>query len=202
MSLRSKIMVFMMLVSVASSFISIFVAVFVSRVVVSDSTSQVQSLLLTTVRKDIEFQLKEIFTPIIEYAGLGALAPYIMGVNDEDGISKLSYTVRNAYSALSSSAFEEIFVILEDGRTVSKSGLSNIQFSSEIIENILKKEFPIDFYMPFEYNGKKMIAIFAPLKDFNDNTIGVFCWIKRYVFFAKAYNRTKNRKVRISSYCL
>ncbi len=185
MTLRAKLIMFLVLVGVASSFVSILVAVLVSSGVVKDAAGQIQQLVLTTVRKDIEVQLKESIDPLVQYANSGAVAPYMMNVSDELGISQLSWGVRNAYSAVSSKGFEEVFVILEDGRVVSKDGLVNIQFPKEQVENILKNKTSIDFYMPFDYEGKKLMAVFTPVKDFSDNTIGVLVGLKDMSFLQK-----------------
>jgi len=172
MSLRAKLILSLVLVGVISSFVSVFVSVLVSTSVVSDAASQIQTLVLNSVKKDIEVYLNESVKPLIEYSTSGAISPYMTNVSDELGISQLGWGVRNAFSTLNQKGYLDVLVILPDKRIVSKDGLTNIQLPKDVIESILsgKKEF--DIYMPFEYQGKPVMVVTSAVKDFSGVVIG------------------------------
>ncbi|AMW32220.1 methyl-accepting chemotaxis protein [Fervidobacterium islandicum] len=177
MSLRTKLILSLVLVGVVASFVSVFVSVLVSTSVVRDAAAQIEALVLSSVKKDIEVSLNETVKPLVDYSTSGAISPYMMNTNDELGITQLGWGVRNAYSALNPKGYLEIFVILPDKRIVSKDGVVNIQLPNDVIENILTKKKEYDIYMPYEYNGQQSILVVAAVKDFGENVIGVLAGI-------------------------
>ncbi|AFG34507.1 methyl-accepting chemotaxis protein [Fervidobacterium pennivorans DSM 9078] len=173
MSLRAKLILSLVLVGVVASVVSVFVSVLVSTSVVRDAAAQIQTLVLSSVKKDVEIYINNIVKPLHEYSASGAISPYMMNTTDELGISQLGWGVRNAYSALNQRGYVDVFVILPDKRVVSKDGLVDIKFPSDVIENILTKKKEYDIYMPYEYDGKQLILIVAAVRDFGENVIGV-----------------------------
>ncbi|ODN30221.1 methyl-accepting chemotaxis protein [Fervidobacterium thailandense] len=177
MSLRAKLILSLVLVGVLSSVTSIFVAVLVSSSVVRDSAAQIQSLVLSALKKDIEVYLDGIVKPLADYSFSGAISPYMTNVTDELGIAQLTWGVRNAYSALSQKGYLEVYVVLPDGRVVSKDGIVQIQLPRDIVDEVLGKGKKTDIFMPFDFNGKSTILVTAAVYDFSENAIGVLAGI-------------------------
>ncbi|WP_448375665.1 methyl-accepting chemotaxis protein [Fervidobacterium sp.] len=173
MSLRTKLILSLVLVGIISSFVSVLVSVLVSTSVVRDNAGQIQTLVLNSVKKDIEVYLKDSVKPLVDYSTSGAISPYMTNVSDELGISQLGWGVRNAFSALNQKGFLDVVVALPDNRVVSKDGLTNLQLPKDIVENILSGKKEYDIYMPYEYDGKQVILVVAAVKDFGENVIGV-----------------------------
>ncbi|MGC8955075.1 MAG: methyl-accepting chemotaxis protein [Fervidobacterium sp.] len=172
MSLRVKLILSLVLVGVLSSFVSVLVSVLVSTGAVQDASSQIQSLVLQSVKKDIEVFLNEVVKPLADYSFSGAISPYMTNVNDELGLSQLGWGVRNAYSSMNQKGYADVFVVLPDMRVVSKEGLTNQKFPSGVLENILSGKKKTDIYMPYEYNGKNYMLVGAAVYDFGENIIG------------------------------
>ncbi|ABS59995.1 methyl-accepting chemotaxis protein [Fervidobacterium nodosum] len=173
MSLRTKLILSLVLVGILSSFVSVLVSVLVSTSVVRDAAEQIQSLVLSSVKKDIEVHyLNDIIKPLADYSFSGAISPYMTNVSDELGLSQLGWGVRNAYSALNQKGYHDVFVVLPDMRVVSKDGLANVKLPSEIIEKVLSGKKKTEIYMPYEYNGKNYIMVAAAVYDFGENVIG------------------------------
>ncbi|MBP8658010.1 MAG: HAMP domain-containing protein [Thermotogaceae bacterium] len=173
MSLRTKLILSVVLVGIASSFVSILVSVVVSTSIARDSASQIQSLVLTSVKKDVEVYLDNITKPLSEYSFSGAISPYMTNITDELGMSQLSWGVRNAYSALNAKGFLETYVVLSDMRVVSKDGIIQIDLPKQIINDILVGKKKVDIYIPYVYDGQNTILVAAAIYDFSDNIIGV-----------------------------
>jgi len=89
MSLRAKLILSLVLVGVVASVVSVFVSVLVSTSVVRDAAAQIQTLVLNSVRKDVEIYINNIVKPLYEYSASGAISPYMMNTSDELGISQL-----------------------------------------------------------------------------------------------------------------
>lgn len=172
MSLRTKLILSLVLIGILSSFVSVLVSVLVSTSVVKDAAGQIQSLVLSSVKKDIEVYLNDTIKPLADYSFSGAISPYMTNVSDELGLSQLGWGVRNAYSALNQKGYHDVFVVLPDMRVVSKDGLTNVKLPSEIIEKILSGKKKTEIYMPYEYNGKNYIIVTAAVYDFSENVIG------------------------------
>ncbi|MEN3043157.1 MAG: Cache 3/Cache 2 fusion domain-containing protein [Fervidobacterium sp.] len=172
MSLRAKLILSLVLVGVVSAFVSVFVSVLVSTSIVQDASSQIQSLILSTLKKDIEVYLSNIAQPLVDYSFSGAISPYMTNVSDDLGISQLGWGVRNAYSALSQKGYVDVFVVLPDQRVVSKEGLVQIKFPADILEKVLTGKKKTDIYMPYNYNGKNYMLIVATVYDFGEHVIG------------------------------
>ncbi|MFN3692190.1 MAG: methyl-accepting chemotaxis protein, partial [Fervidobacterium sp.] len=168
MSLRAKLILSLVLIGVLSAFVSVLVSVIVSSGVVKDAASQIQALVLESVKKDVEANLNEIVKPLADYSFSGAISPYMTNVSDELGISQLGWGVRNAFSALNPKGYEDVFVILPDQRIVSKEGLKEIKLPSDIIESILAGKKKTDIYMPYEYGGKQYMLVTAAVYDFGE----------------------------------
>ncbi len=177
MSLRTKLILSLVLVGVLSSVASIFVAVLVSSSTVRDSAMQVESLVLSTLKKDIEVYLDGIVKSLADYSFSGAISPYMINVSDELGIAQLTWGVRNAYSALSQKGYMEVYVVLPDGRVISKEGTVQIQLPKESVDIILKRQKKTDIFLPFEFNNKPTILVTAAVYDFGENVIGVLAGI-------------------------
>jgi len=173
MSLRTKLILSLVLVGIISSFVSVLVSVLVSTSVVRDNAGQIQTLVLNSVKKDIEVYLKDSIKPLVDYSTSGAISPYMTNVSDELGISQLGWGVRNAFSALNQKGFLDVVVVLPDNRVVSKDGLTNLQFPKDVVENILSGKKEYDIYMPYEHDSKQVILVLAAVKDFGENVIGV-----------------------------
>ncbi|MFN6991662.1 MAG: methyl-accepting chemotaxis protein [Fervidobacterium sp.] len=173
MSLRAKLILSLVLVGVLSAFVSVLVSVLVSTGIVRDAASQIQTLVLESVKKDIEVNLNEIIKPLADYSFSGAVSPYMTNISDEVGISQLGWGVRNAFSALTQKGYEDVFVVLPDQRVVSKEGLVNIKVPSDIVEAILSGKKKTEIYMPYEYDGKQYMLVTAAVYDFGENIIGV-----------------------------
>jgi len=172
MSLRAKLILSLVLVGVISSFVSVFVSVLVSTSAVTDAESQIQTLVLNSLKKDIEGYLNESVKPLIEYSTSGAISPYMTNVSDELGISQLGWGVRNAFSTLNQKGYLDVLVVLPDKRIVSKDGLTNIQLPQNVVESILSEKKEFDIYMPFEYQGKPVMVFTSAVKDFGGVVIG------------------------------
>lgn len=172
MSLRAKLILSLVLVGVLSSFVSVFVSVLVSTSVVRDKAGQIQTLVLSAVKKDIEDHLNETVKPLVDYSTSGAISPYMTNVNDELGISQLGWGVRNAYSALNQKGYLDVVVVLPDMRIVSKDGLTNISIPKDVVENVISGKKEYDIYMPYEHEGKQVMIVVAAVKDFGENVIG------------------------------
>ncbi|HCI29899.1 MAG TPA: methyl-accepting chemotaxis protein, partial [Fervidobacterium sp.] len=173
MSLRMKLILSVVLVGVLSSFVSILVSVLVSTGVARDSAGQIQSLVLTSVKKDVEVYLNNVIKPLADYSFSGAISPYMTNVTDELGLSQLGWGVRNAYSSLSAKGFLEALVVLPDMRVISKDGIVHVDLPKQLIEDILIGKKETDIYMPYTYNGRSTFIVAAAVYDFGENIIGV-----------------------------
>ncbi|HPT58388.1 MAG TPA: methyl-accepting chemotaxis protein [Fervidobacterium sp.] len=173
MSLRTKLILSVVLVGIGASFVSILVSVVVSTSIARDSASQIESLVLTSVKKDVEVYLDSITKPLSEYSFSGAISPYMTNITDELGMSLLSWGVRNAYSALNAKDFLETYVVLSDMRVVSKDGVVQIDLPKQIISDILEGKKKVDIYIPYVYDGQSTILVAAAIYDFSENIIGV-----------------------------
>ncbi|MCX7653194.1 MAG: methyl-accepting chemotaxis protein [Fervidobacterium sp.] len=172
MSLRAKLILSLVLVGVVSAFVSVFVSVLVSTPIVRDASAQIQALVLSTLKKDIEVYLSEITKPLADYSFSGAISPYMTNVSDDLGISQLGWGVRNAYSALSQKGYVDVFVVLPDQRVVSKDGLVQLKFPTDILEKVFTGKTKTDIFMPYNYNGKSYMLVIAAVYDFGEHVIG------------------------------
>ncbi|WP_448377224.1 methyl-accepting chemotaxis protein [Fervidobacterium sp.] len=174
MSLKTKLILSFVFVGIVASIFSVLVSVLVSTSVVKDAASQIQTLVLNSVKKDIESYLKDSVKPLYDYSTSDALSPYMMNLSDQLGIAQLGWGVRNAYSTLKSNGFEDVYVILPDFRIVSKDGqIVDLQLPKEIVGDILSKKKKYEIYMPYEYNGKQKMLVLAGVTDFSDSVLGV-----------------------------
>ncbi len=172
MSLRAKLILSLVLVGILSAFVSVLVSVLVSTSVVRDASGQIQTLVLESVKKDIEVYLNEVVEPLADYSFSGAISPYMTNVTDELGISQLGWGVRNAFSALTQKGYVDVFVVLPDQRVVSKEGVMQIKLPTAILENIIAGKRKTYIYMPYEYNGKNYMLVVAAVYDFGEQIIG------------------------------
>ncbi len=182
MSIRTKLVLFLVIICITVTFVSILTAVTVASDFAKNSTKQNKQQVLTTLRKDVEIQIKETIEPLLNYANI---TQYLLSATNEEGIEDLSWGISSAFRSFSTLGFIDIFVILKDGKTVGKDGLIDLEFPKEQVENILRNEAEIDFYLPFQFQDRNTIAFFSPVKDSDGQTLGVLVALKDMNFFQK-----------------
>jgi len=145
-----------------------------SKSVSLDLVSKIQSLVLRNLTTEIENLIEDITRPLVKYAESSELSLYINKEMDDTALGLLQWGISNAYNLLSLEGYEEIFVMLPDNRVVSKTGLTELSISDEIISAVRSGKKKYDIYMPYEYSGKQVIVVLSKIAGSDAILIGLY----------------------------